>query len=452
MKIGFAGTILAASLGFGLVQLDVSIVNVALVSIGRDLNAGIASVAWIVGAYTIAFACMLLPGGALGDRIGAKRSFLGGFAVFGLASLGCALAPSIGFLIVLRVVQGIGASTLVPCSLALIAHAARDDGKLRARGIALWTAAGSVSLAAGPILGGALIAGAGWRAIFFINLPLCAAAIVLGLRLSEETPARGGNFDPLGELFAVVTLLSAIAGVIEAGALGFGAGFVRIALLTSVIGAAGFVVVELRVRDPMVPLSFFGLATFRAAVGVGFAINATLYGTLFMLALYLQHARHYTPLMVGLAFMPFAAMLGIANLAAGMVVGKRGPRGPMLAGLAVALAGFALLCGYSAHSSYIALLPALLVIPSGIGVAVPAMTSALLGVTPRERSGIASGVLNSVRQAAGALGIALAAALIVRLGPVAGFHLLAELWSAMIGIALVVALLGITRAPRRTAS
>ena len=302
--------------------------NVALVSIGRDLNAGIASVAWIVGAYTIAFACMLLPGGALGDRIGAKRSFLGGFAVFGLASLGCALAPSIGFLIVLRVVQGIGASTLVPCSLALIAHAARDDGKLRARGIALWTAAGSVSLAAGPILGGALIAGAGWRAIFFINLPLCAAAIVLGLRLSEETPARGGNFDPLGELFAVVTLLSAIAGVIEAGALGFGAGFVRIALLTSVIGAAGFVVVELRVRDPMVPLSFFGLPTFRAAVGVGFAINATLYGTLFMLALYLQHARHYTPLMVGLAFMPFAAMLGIANLAACMVVGNAARAAP----------------------------------------------------------------------------------------------------------------------------
>jgi DHA2 family methylenomycin A resistance protein-like MFS transporter len=452
MKNRFAGTVLAASLGFGLVQLDVSIVNVALVSIGRELHAGTATVAWIVDAYTIAFACALLPGGALGDRIGAKRSFLAGFALFGIASVGCALAPTIGALIALRVVQGIGASTLVPCSLALITHAAHDDGKLRARGIGLWTAAGAVALAAGPLVGGALIATVGWRAIFFINVPLCAAAIALGLRLTAETKARAGKFDPLGEILAVVTLSAAIAGVIEAGSLGFGATTVRIALVTAILGACAFVLVESRTNEPMVPLGFFRQTTFSAAVGVGFAINATLYGTLFMLALYLQHARHYTPLGVGLAFLPFACVLGVANVAAGSLIGKRGPRAPMLAGLSLALLGFALLFVYDAHTSYLAMLPALVVIPGGIGVAVPAMTAALLGVIPRERSGIASGVLNSVRQAAGALGIAVAAALIVRLGTMAGMHLLAELWLAAIALTIVIATLGIARAPRKTAT
>lgn len=449
MKDSFGGTILAASLGFGLVQLDVSIVNVALVSIAGQLHVDTASVAWIVDAYAISFACMLLPGGALGDRIGAKKSYLAGFGLFGAASIGCALAPSIGVLVAMRALQGIGASTLVPCSLALVTHAAHGDATLRARGIARWTAAGSVALAAGPLAGGALIAAAGWRAIFLINLPLCLAAIWLTLRLTEETQPRSGSFDVPGELCAVAALLGLTTGVIEAGSLGFGAAIVRIAFATGLLAAAGFVFVESRANDPMVPLHFFRDATFRAAVGVGFTINATLYGTLFMLALYLQRTRHYTPLAVGFAFVPFAVALGIANVTAGGLVGKGGPRVPMLAGLAIALAGFALLFGYGAETAYGAMLPALLIIPSGLGIAVPAMTSALLATIPRERSGVASGVLNSVRQAAGAFGVAVAAAAIARLGTVAGMHLLAGLWLAGIAAAIGFAALGIGRAPRK---
>jgi MFS transporter, DHA2 family, methylenomycin A resistance protein len=439
------GTVLAASLGFALVQLDVSIVNVALASLGHDFHVGTALVAWIVDAYAIAFACTLLSGGALGDRIGAKRAFIAGFIVFGVASVGCALAPSIEFLIGMRVLQGIGASTLVPCSLALITHAVGDDAKQRAKAISLWTAVASGSLAAGPVVGGALIATLGWRAIFAINIPLCAVAIWLTLKLTEETEPRPGRFDLAGQVLSAVTLLAATTCIIEAGAVGFGAPIVQIACAVSVLGAVAFLTAESRISDPMVPLGFFRSRTFSAAVGVGLAINAGLYGTLFMLALYLQHSRSYTPLEVGFAFVPLAIALATSNVIAGPVMSRFGLRRPMIAGLCIALIGFALLFLSGAHTPYWELLPAIVIIPSGIGMAVPSMTSALLGEIPKERSGIASGVLNTVRQAAGALGVAVAAALIADYGDVLGMRYATTLWVVAFAGAIGVALAGIAR-------
>jgi DHA2 family methylenomycin A resistance protein-like MFS transporter len=394
MKDRFSGTVLAASLGFGLVQLDVSIVNVALVTMARDLGVGTPAIAWIVDAYVIAFASTLLFAGALGDRLGAKRVFIAGFAMFGIASIGCALAPTFAILAGMRVLQGIGASALVPCSLGLIAHAAGNDSGKRAWAIGVWTAAGSVSLAVGPIAGGALVATLGWRSIFFINLPICAAAMWLTQRMTRETETRSGSF------------------------------------------------------DPRVLLGFFRDRAFGAAVGVGFAINASLYGTLFMFAIYLQHSRGYSPLDVGLALLPFAIALGISNVAAGPLIGKHGTRFPMLAGLSVAFAGFAMLLVCGAQTAYVTMVPALVAIPLGIGIAVPAMTSALLGTIPRSRSGLASGVLNTVRQAAGALGIAVAAAAIARVGSVAGLHVLTALCLAAIGVAIGLAMVGIPGLPR----
>jgi DHA2 family methylenomycin A resistance protein-like MFS transporter len=427
------------------VQLDVSIVNVALVSLARELRAGTAGVAWIVDAYAIAFACMLIAGGSLGDRIGAKRTFAGAFAIFGIASLGCALAPNLGILVAMRAVQGIGAAALVPCSLALIAHAARDDANERARAIAFWTAAGSVALALGPVAGGILLATTGWRGIFLINLPICVAAIWLTGRWVAETEPRAGRFDAPGQILAVVTLLATTAAIIEGGALGFGALVVRISLVTALAGGAAFALVEARSSDPMMPLGFFRNATFTAAVLTGLAINASLYGTLFGLGLYLQRERGYSPLDVGFAFVPFAVMLGIANVSAGRLVAKLGPRLPLIGGLLLALAGFALLLVCGATTPYVALLPGLVVIPCGIGTAVPAMTSALLGTVPRERSGVASGVLNTVRQAAGALGVATGAALIARFGLVAGMHDVTLLWLFATSLAIGVAIFGIAR-------
>jgi DHA2 family methylenomycin A resistance protein-like MFS transporter len=445
MNRRITGTVLAASLGFGLVQLDASIVNVALASLGREFHIGTALVAWIVDAYAIAFACTLLAGGALGDRIGAKRAFIGGFAVFGLASIGCTFAPSIGFLIGMRVLQGIGASTLVPCSLALISHAVGDDAKLRAKAISVWTAVASGSLAAGPVVGGALIATLGWRAIFAINIPLCIAAVWLTLKLTEETEPRPGRFDLAGQVLSVVTLLAATTGIIEGGALGLGSTIVQIACVVTVIGAAGFVVAESRISDPMVPLGFFRSRTFSAAVGVGLAINAGLYGTLFMLALYLQHSQGYTPLEVGFAFIPLAIVLATSNVIAGPVMSRFGLRIPMIVGLGIALIGFSFLFLYAAHTPYWELLPAILIIPTGIGMAVPSMTSALLGEIPKERSGIASGVLNTVRQAAGALGVAVAAALVAHYGDVLGMRYATVLWVAAFAAAIAAAFAGIAR-------
>jgi DHA2 family methylenomycin A resistance protein-like MFS transporter len=187
---GFGLVIVATSLGFVLVQLDVSILTVALARIGAALGADAAGLQWVVDAYTIMFSSLMLSAGALGDRIGARRAYMAGFVLFVVGSLGCGLAPNVWMLVVARTVQGIGAALLVPCSLALLTHACRGDATLRARAISLWTAAASVSLAVGPVIGGVLIDTFGWRSIFFVNLPVGAAGVWLTYGYVDDTPPR----------------------------------------------------------------------------------------------------------------------------------------------------------------------------------------------------------------------------------------------------------------------
>ncbi len=227
---GLGLVVVATSLGFVLVQLNVSILNVALARIGAALGTGVAGLQWVVDAYTIAFASLMLSAGALGDRIGARRAYLSGLVLFVVASLGCGLAPGIGTLIAVRAIQGIGASLLVPCSLALLTHACHGDATTRARAISLWTAAASVSLAAGPVIGGVLIDTFGWRSIFLINLPIGAAGLWLTQAFVEDTPQHHSGFDWMGQTLALVTLLVLTGTVIEAGAFGIGSaiGTVRV--------------------------------------------------------------------------------------------------------------------------------------------------------------------------------------------------------------------------------
>lgn len=352
--------IAAMSLGFALVQLDVSIVNVALARIGEEIGTGVTGLQWVVDSYTIAFASLLLAAGALGDRIGARKAYIGGLALFALASLGCGLATNATTLILARVIQGMGAALLVPCSLSLLTHACGEDTVARGRAIALWTAAASVALSVGPVLGGLLVDTLGWRSIFLINIPIAAGGIWLTMRAVTETPRRNGNLDLTGQILALVTLLSLTGAVIESGRLGTDAPIVVFGFAVALLCGSGFVAIEARSRDPMLPLGFFRNTTFSAATLVGLFINLTLYGAIFVLSLYLQQVRDYSPWIAGVAFLPFPLMLGLSNVAAGPVGRRFGLRLPMFFGLAVGGLGYWLLRDLDTTTTYAAMLPGLI--------------------------------------------------------------------------------------------
>jgi MFS transporter, DHA2 family, methylenomycin A resistance protein len=440
-------TIAATSLGFVLVQLDVSVLNVALARIGTAVGVGVTGLQWVVDAYAITFASLLLAAGALGDRVGARRAYIGGFALFVLASLACGLAPAAIVLIAARAVQGIGAALLVPCSLALLTHACGDDVRARGRAISLWTAAASVALSAGPVLGGVLVDTLGWRSIFLLNAPIGVCGIWLTWRVVAETPASGGGFDPAGQTLALLALLGLTSGVIEGGRLGFASPLVLSGLGLGLLCGIGFVAVEARGREPMLPLGFFRNRTFSAATLVGLFINLALYGVIFVLGLYLQQVRGYSPMLAGLAFLPFPIALGIANVAAGPIGNRFGLSLPMALGLLVGGVGYWLLRHLDSMTPYPSMLPGLVLIPLGVGLAVPLMTTALLSTVPQSRSGIASGVLNTVRQAGGAIGVALFGALMAGRG-IPGVQSAFVISAGLLACAAVTAGIGV-QPPRR---
>lgn len=250
-------TLAAMSLGFGVVQLDVTIVNTAMPAIGSSLEAQIAELQWIVSAYTIAFAAFILTAGALGDRLGAKKVFMAGFAIFTLASLACALAPTAFSLIAARAIQGVGAATLVPNSLALLNHAFRDE-KERGRAVGYWAAGASHALTAGPFAGGALVALAGWRSIFLVNLPIGMAGLWLTSRYVGETPgARGHDLDLMGQALAIAVLGVLAYAIIEAGNLGNANLGVLTAFAIFLAAIILFVLRKVKASQPMLPLSLF---------------------------------------------------------------------------------------------------------------------------------------------------------------------------------------------------
>src|SRR5229473_2205486 len=299
----------AMSLGLGVVQLDITIVNTALSSIGASLGGSVAELQWVVTAYTIAFAAFILTAGALGDRLGAKRIFMAGFAIFTLASLACALAPSAMFLIAARSAQGLAAAILVPNSLTLLNHAYADP-KERGRAVGFWAAGASVALTAGPFVGGALIALAGWRSIFLVNLPIGAAGLWLAWRYAEETPRLAQREIDLPGQIAAITALGALAGaLIEGGALGWSHPLVIKGFAAAAVIGLLFVWREARAPQPMLPLSLFGHRMFALTALVGLLFNIAFYGLIFVLSLYFQNVRGWSPFATGLAFVPMMAMV-----------------------------------------------------------------------------------------------------------------------------------------------
>jgi MFS transporter, DHA2 family, methylenomycin A resistance protein len=287
-----------------------------------------------------------------------------------------------------------------------------------------------------------LIDGFGWRSIFLINAPVGLAGIWLTLSRVEETEPGAASLDPLGQALGVISLCAITAAAIDWGASGRAGPQAILLALAGLVAAAAFLWVEARTKRPMLPLEFFRLQNFSPATAVGFVVNFTLYGAIFTLNLFLQRLAGYSPGWSGLAFLPFPVSLLFANLCAGPLVVRFGPRAPMVAGLAVAAVGFVLLSAVGAGTPWFGMLPGLITLPAGIGIAVPAMTSALLGSVPRSRSGVASGVLNTVRQAGGAMGVALFGSFFAT-GGASGMSRSFWLAAVLIGGASLLALYGI---------
>jgi DHA2 family methylenomycin A resistance protein-like MFS transporter len=420
-----AWTLLATTLGFGVVQMDVSVVNVAIKPIGADLHGSVSALQWVVDAYTLALAALILSAGALGDRLGAKRVYVGGFVLFTLASAACGLAPNLPVLLAARAVQGVGAAVLIPGSLTLLNHAFREPRE-RASAVGFWAAGASVTLSAGPLVGGLLTSAFGWRSIFFINAPLGVLGIALTARYATETTrSPGRSVDLPGQLLAVAALVALAGAAVEGGRAGFADPAVLGGFAVAAAAAAAFLVVETRRAEPMLPLRLFRSPTFSAATTMGLLLNVSFYGLIFLLSLYFQNTRGMSVLQAGLAFGPTTLAGGIGNMLSGRVTKAVGvPRTIVTGALCVAAGLAGLLAVLRADTPYAELVVQLTALGFGLGVIVPAMTSALLGSVDTHRSGVAAGTLNSARQTGSVLGVAV-------FGSLAAGHLVSGLRVAL---------------------
>ena len=422
--------------GYFLVLLDVTIVNVALPQIGTGLGAGISGLQWVVDGYALALASLMLAGGTVGDLRGHRRMVLLGLVVFGTGSLGCGLAPGVGVLVAARVVQGVGAALLLPGTLAIISRAF-PGRREQAKAIGIWAGIGGLALPAGPLLGGLLVAGFGWRAIFLLNVPIVAVALVaVAVIVKESADPQGRRLDLPGVVLGGLLLVAVTLAVIQAGRTGFGSPVVLAAAAAAIPLLAAFVAAERRRGDQaMLPLGLFRQPVFTVANAVAGAMNMGTLGTLFVLTLFLQTVQGRSPLGAGIALLPLFAPLALLAPLTGRLTSRIGPRLPVAGGLAIAAAGLALLAGASAGSGYPLLLAAFLLWGGGMGLLTPAVVAAAIGAVPGERAGLASAINNTARQASGAIGIAVAGAVAgqavaggsgaANAGFVTGFHTVA---------------------------
>ncbi|HEY0294982.1 MAG TPA: MFS transporter [Bordetella sp.] len=397
--------LLSASLGFVIICLDVTVVNVALERIQLALNTDVAGLQWVLNAYTLAFASLLLSAGALGDRLGAKPVFIGGLALFTVASLACGLAPGIGALVAARLLQGVAAALCVPSSLALL-NASFPEPRARVRAVSIWAGTASLAIGAGPIVGGLLVDRFGWASVFLVNLPIGLAGIGLAWVHAPGTPRGAGHgFDLRGQALAIAALAALTFGFVESGPLGWGHPAVVAGFVGAAVAGAGFLRVERRQAHPMLPLSLFQIPVVGMSSLVGLSLNFGYYGLMFALSLFFQVVKGYPPLTAGLAFLPMTAVVVIANLASGALTVRFGHKLPMVAGQALAALGCFALAAIDADSRYVWTMVPLLAVGIGTALVVPSINTALLANVDRSQVGIAAGVQNTARQIGGVIGV-----------------------------------------------
>ncbi len=385
------------ALGFVMATLDATVINVAGATIKARLAMGLAGITWVVDGYVLSFAALLLVSGALAGRLGPRRVYLGGLAVFVLASLACAIAPGEGVLIAARLIEGVGAALFMPASLGLLV-AAFPEAKRRARMLGLWTAIISTASGLGPVVGGVLVAVAGWRSIFMVNIPIGLLAIALTTRLVPALPAKVGRVPLAGHALGVVALAGACFGLIEGPNLGWSSPEVLGAFAAAVIAGASFVWHERRAATPIVPVALFADPRFSAANAVGFLLNLALFGGVFMLGLFLQEARGASPLRAGLELLPVMAVFVIGNLGFARVVSRTGVRVPLIVALAVAGVGTLTLVSIGPAVPYLVLAVVMAATNLGVGVGVPALTAALMQAAGPDNANLGGATLTANRQ------------------------------------------------------
>ncbi|MQA27578.1 MAG: DHA2 family efflux MFS transporter permease subunit [Micromonosporaceae bacterium] len=396
----------ATVLGSGMAMLDATVVNIALPAIADELDAGLSGLQWTLDGYLLTLASLILLGGSLADRFGRRRIFIVGTVWFALASLMCALAPTVSMLGAARALQGIGAALLTPVSLAILQTGLAPSD--RARGIALWSGLAGVSTAIGPVVGGWLIDVASWRWIFAINLPIAAVVVAIALRYVPESreSVAPGRLDLTGAALGVGSLAGLTYGFIRWGEDGFDA-VVGAALAAGAGGLAAFVLAELRQRRPMLPPRLFASRAFTGANLVTLGLYGALTAALFLLVVRLQDALDYSPLQAGMATVPITLLMLAGSDLAGQTAARIGPRLPLTVGPLVAGAGLALLGGVGPGDSYwTGVLPGVVVFGLGLTVVVAPLTATVLAAADDELAGIASGVNNAIARTGGLLGVA----------------------------------------------
>jgi EmrB/QacA subfamily drug resistance transporter len=393
-----------------IVGMDVTIVNVALPSIRRDLGASVSSLQWATAGYTMALASLLMLGGSTADRLGRARVFKLGLALFTAASLACSLAPGIGWLIAFRVVQGASGAMLNPVAMSII-RTTFEDPRKRAQAIGIWGAMVGISMALGPVLGGVLV-GLSWRAVFLVNIPIGLVAIALTARFVPESRApRPRRPDPVGQVLVILMLAGVTSAIIEGPSLGWGSPGIVALAITAGVALVALVRHELRTVDPLVELRFFASRPFAAATVIAVAAFTAFGGFLFLNTLYLQNVRGLSPLHAGLCMLPMAAMTVVCSPISGRIVGARGVRGPLVVGGLGLGAGSLMLVALGAHTPLWWVLAAYCVFGLGFGALNPPITNAAVSGMPPSQAGVAAAVASTSRQVGLTLGVALLGAL-----------------------------------------
>jgi EmrB/QacA subfamily drug resistance transporter len=407
-------TLVVACLGLFMVFLDGSIVNVALPTIQADLHAQLSDLQWVVDAYTLPFAALMLTAGTLGDRFGRKRLFLFGLVLFMLGSLLCGVAPTLGWLLVGRAVQGTGAAALSPGSLAVLV-AAFPEPRQRAQAIGLWAGVSGVGLAAGPLVGGLLIQIASWPAIFFVNLPVGVVALALGWsRLSESRNPTAQRLDLPGQVLVTSALVCLIMALIESSSHGWTSALILGLFSGAAVCLAAFLVVEARVREPMLPLGLFRSRVFSVANVAAILVGFAFIGTVFFISQFLQSVQGYTALESGLRTLPTTVGIFVIAPLAGLLTARLGPRLPIVLGGLLAASGLFLLMGLAPDSSYASIWWNFGLFGIGLGLMLSPLTTAVLSATPPQRAGLGSSVNNTSRQVGFSLGIAVLGAVVLQ--------------------------------------
>ena len=406
------GTLAVVCLATAMLMLDIAVVNTALSHIAGDLHASLNGLEWVIDAYTLTLATVVLSCGSLADRVGRRRVFSSGMTIFTLASLTCGLATSIGLLDVARAVQGIGAAMMFATSLAILSVSYREPAE-RGAAFAAFGASVGASFAVGPLVGGLLTSGLGWRAVFFVNVPLGIAGLAATRAcVTESADPQAGRVDRPGQVTLTGGMFLLVLALLRAPADGWSSAPIVAELLGAVILLAGFIAIQRRSRHPMMPLELFASSRFTGSQVTVFAISASFFAVYLYITLYLQEVLHLSAIETGLVYLPSTLLLFLVSGAAAQLGEKIAPGRLVSSGLTLVGCGLALMTIVGPHSSWLVAQPGLLLAGAGTGLFNPAASALALSSVPERHSGLASGINDTFRQGAIPLGVALYGALV----------------------------------------